>query len=61
MVVEAMGVEEWGVHMRAHFKDEGYWVCGGRESVCSRGEDVGWRSVGGCIVSGGGLRVMQWD
>lgn len=39
----------------------GIGFVGGRESVCSRGEDVGWRSVGGCIVSGGGLRVMQWD
>lgn len=44
VVVEAMGVEEWGVHMRAHFKDEGYWVCGGE---------------GECMQPRGGCRVEK--
>lgn len=22
-----MSLEEWGEHMRGHFKDEGYWMC----------------------------------
>jgi hypothetical protein len=27
-----MGLEQWGAHMRSHFKDGEYWMCANRET-----------------------------
>jgi len=38
--VEPMGLEEWCVHVRKHFEQEGYWACMDRTTKCMAGRWV---------------------